>query len=159
MTLGQQKRFEARARTAKLRHLASVEDMDYRRPAASTATLFLKLAGCDWIHEHRPLPPDWSVRRRQILVWLAPSAEACRGKPLVAVSARPRLFTLLALGRGDGRYTKLMRPARFASTYSFSTIGVRNRCCPSSSAIYWRSSKIATMPAALIITSQLPVDR
>ena len=30
MTLRQQKRFEARARTAKLRHLASVEDIDYR---------------------------------------------------------------------------------------------------------------------------------
>ena len=30
MTLRQQKRFEARARTAKLRHLAAVEDIDYR---------------------------------------------------------------------------------------------------------------------------------
>jgi hypothetical protein len=30
MTLPQQKRFETRARTAKLRRLASVEDIDYR---------------------------------------------------------------------------------------------------------------------------------
>ncbi len=31
-TLRQQKRFETRAKTAKLRHLAAVEDVDYRAP-------------------------------------------------------------------------------------------------------------------------------
>jgi DNA replication protein DnaC len=44
MTLRQQKRFEARARTAKLRHLASVEDIDYRAARGLDRTLFLKLA-------------------------------------------------------------------------------------------------------------------
>jgi len=53
MTLRQQKRFEARARTAKLRHLASVEDIDYRAARGLDRTLFLKLASCDWIREHR----------------------------------------------------------------------------------------------------------
>ena len=53
MTLRQQKRFEARARTAKLRHLASVEDIDYRAARGLDRALFLKLAGCDWIREHR----------------------------------------------------------------------------------------------------------
>jgi DNA replication protein DnaC len=53
MTLRQQKRFEARARTAKLRHLASVEDIDYRAARGLDRSLFLKLAGCDWIREHR----------------------------------------------------------------------------------------------------------
>ena len=37
ITLRQQKRFEARARTAKLRHPAAVEDVDYRSRAVSTA--------------------------------------------------------------------------------------------------------------------------
>ena len=36
-TRRQQKRFEARARTAKLRHSASVEDVDYRAAPDSTA--------------------------------------------------------------------------------------------------------------------------
>ena len=53
MTLRQQNRFEARARTAKLRHLASVEDIDYRAARGLDRALFLKLAGCDWIREHR----------------------------------------------------------------------------------------------------------
>ena len=52
-TLRQQKRFESRAKTAKLRHLAAVEDVDYRTPRGLDRTAFLKLAGCDWIRERR----------------------------------------------------------------------------------------------------------
>src|SRR4051812_763818 len=36
-------------KTAKLRHLAAVEDVDYRTPRGLDRTAFLKLAGCDWI--------------------------------------------------------------------------------------------------------------
>ena len=43
-TLRQQKRFESRAKTAKLRHLAAVEDVDYRTPRGLDRTVFLKLA-------------------------------------------------------------------------------------------------------------------
>jgi len=52
-TQRQQKRFESRAKTAKLRHLAAVEDVDSRTPRGFDRTVFLKLAGCDWIREHR----------------------------------------------------------------------------------------------------------
>ena len=106
------------------------------QPAGLDRTLFLKLAGCDWIHEHRHCLLTGPCGARQILVGLRPRLQGMPGKTFsVAVSStRPtRLFTLLALGRGDGRYTKLMCVSSVASTYSFSTIGVRNRCCPSSS--------------------------
>ena len=49
----QQKRFETRARTAKLRHAATVEDVDFRTPRGLDRTLFLRLSNCDWIREHR----------------------------------------------------------------------------------------------------------
>ena len=52
-TLRQQKRFESRARTAKLRHAATVEDVDFRTPRGLDRTLFLRLSNCDWIREHR----------------------------------------------------------------------------------------------------------
>ena len=42
-TLRQQKRFETRARTAKLRHDASVEDVDFRRRGGST-----ERCSCGW---------------------------------------------------------------------------------------------------------------
>ena len=49
----QQKRFEARTRTAKLRQAATAEDVDFRKPRGLDRTLFLHLASCDWIREHR----------------------------------------------------------------------------------------------------------
>ena len=55
VTLRRQKRFEARARTAQLRHNASIEDVDYRAARGLERALFLKLAGCDFIREHRNL--------------------------------------------------------------------------------------------------------
>src|SRR5215472_11998030 len=54
-TLRRQKRFETRARTARLRHNASVEDVDYRAARGLDRALFLKLASCDFIRERRNL--------------------------------------------------------------------------------------------------------
>ncbi len=48
-TLRRQKRFERRARLAKLRPEASVEDVDYRAARGLDRAMFLKLAGCEWI--------------------------------------------------------------------------------------------------------------
>jgi DNA replication protein DnaC len=54
-TLRRQKRFETRARVARLRHSASVEDVDYHSPRGLDRALFLKLAACEWINERRNL--------------------------------------------------------------------------------------------------------
>ena len=51
LTLRRQKQFETRARVARLRHAASVEDVDYQSPRGLDRALFLKLAACDWIAE------------------------------------------------------------------------------------------------------------
>ena len=50
-TLRRQKRFETRARAARLRHDAQVEDTDFRAARGLDRGLFLKLAGCDWIRQ------------------------------------------------------------------------------------------------------------
>ena len=55
VTLRRQKRFETRSRAARLRHPASVEDVDYQSPRGLDRALFLKLAACDWIAERRNL--------------------------------------------------------------------------------------------------------
>lgn len=54
-TLRRQKRFEMRAKTARLRHNASVEDIDYHAARGLDRALFLKLAVCDFIRERRNL--------------------------------------------------------------------------------------------------------
>src|ERR1700691_3982590 len=55
LTLRRQKQFETRARVAKLRHSASVEDVNYQTPRGLDRALFLKLSACDWIAERRNL--------------------------------------------------------------------------------------------------------
>src|SRR6201982_2701008 len=55
VTLRRQKRFEARARTARLRHSASVEDVDYHASRGLDRAMFLKLASGDFIRERRNL--------------------------------------------------------------------------------------------------------
>jgi len=52
-TLRREKRFEARAARAKLRQSATVEDVNYRVARGLDKTLFLKLATCQWIRDHR----------------------------------------------------------------------------------------------------------
>ena len=54
-TLRRQKRFETRARAAKLRQSASIEDVDYRAARGLDRALFLKLAGCDWVRSRHNL--------------------------------------------------------------------------------------------------------
>jgi len=53
--LRRQKRFEARARAARLRQSASIEDVDYRAARGLDRTLFRKLATCEWIRTRRNL--------------------------------------------------------------------------------------------------------
>jgi DNA replication protein DnaC len=54
-TLRRQKRFESRARVARLRQSASIEDIDYRAARGLDRALFRKLATCEWIRTRRNL--------------------------------------------------------------------------------------------------------
>ncbi|PYE30674.1 IstB-like ATP binding protein [Rhizobium sp. PP-WC-1G-195] len=54
-TTRRQKRFEARARAARLRHDAQVENVDFRAARGLDRNLFLKLSACDWISQRHSL--------------------------------------------------------------------------------------------------------
>src|SRR5262249_21178632 len=54
-TVRREKRFEARARAARLRQSASMEDVDYRAARGLDRALFRKLAACEWIRMRRNL--------------------------------------------------------------------------------------------------------
>ena len=146
MTLRQQKRFEARARTAKLRHLASVEDIDYRAARGLDRALFLKLAGCDWIREHRHCLMTGPCGVGKSWLACALGYKACRENLSVLYQRVPRLFASLALGRGDGRYAKLIRQLGRVDLLILDDWGPEP-LLPSSSATCWRSSRTATTPA------------
>jgi len=108
-TLRRQKRFEARARTARLRHAASVEDIDYHAQRGLDRVLLLKLCGCDWVRQHRNLLVTGPTGTGKSWIACALGHKACRENLSVLYQRVPRLMAALALARGDGRYAKLLR--------------------------------------------------
>jgi DNA replication protein DnaC len=105
----QDRRLRARLRYARLRHNAAVEDVDYRTARGLDRTLFQKLAQGLWIKEQHNLiiiGPSGVGKS-----WLACALghRACRDNLSVLYQRMPRLFSDLALARGDGRYARLMR--------------------------------------------------
>jgi len=122
-------------KAAKLRHLAAVEDVDYRTPRGLDRAMFLKLASCDWIRERRHclLTGPSGVGKS----WLACALgyKACRENLSVFYQRVPRLFAALALARGDGRYARLLKRDLLEIVEDHYNAG------------------------SLIITSQVPIDR
>jgi DNA replication protein DnaC len=108
MSLRRQKRFEARARTAKLRHEATVEDIDFRSPRGLDRGLFMRLSTCDWIRARQGILLTGPTGVGKSWLACALGQKACREDFSVVYHRVPRLFTALALARGDGRYSKML---------------------------------------------------
>ena len=157
-TLRQQKRFESRARAAKLRHAACVEDVDYRAIRGLDRALFLKLAAGDWIREKHNLLVTGSCGVGKSWLACALGHKACRDDFSVAYHRVPRLFAALALGRGDGRYTKMLRAIARLDLLILDDWG------PEPLDADQRRDLLEIVEdryeaRSIIVTSQLPVDR
>ena len=110
-TLRQQKRFESRARTAKLRHTACVEDVDYRAIRGLDRALFLKLAAGDWIRARHNLLVTGPLRRRQELARLRP-----RQQGLPRRLRSPQSSRMSRSRRTDMKLARSLSPASCPST-------------------------------------------
>lgn len=103
------RRLALRLRHARLRHHAVPEDVDYRAPRGLDRRLFDMLLKGDWItaHQNCAIIGPTGVGKS----WLACALghKACRDDFSVAYYRVPRLFAALALARGDGRYTRMLR--------------------------------------------------
>ena len=108
-TLRRQKRFESRARAAKLRQSACIEDVDYRAPRGLDRALFLKLAGCDWVRARHNVLITGPCGVGKSWLACALGQKACREDLSTAYHRVPRLFAALALARADGRYARMLR--------------------------------------------------
>ncbi|RWO73700.1 MAG: AAA family ATPase [Mesorhizobium sp.] len=108
-TMRRQKRFEARARAAKLRHDAQIENADFRAARGLDRNLFVALAGCDWIRKHHSLLITGPAGVGKSWLACALGHKACREDFSVAYHRVPRLFAALALARGDGRYGRILK--------------------------------------------------
>ncbi|WP_455854518.1 IS21-like element helper ATPase IstB [Ensifer canadensis] len=107
-TMRQQKRFEARARAAKLRHDAQIENADFRAARGLDRNLFMTLAGSTGSASITVFVTGPAGVGKS---WLACALghKACREDFSVAYHRVPRLFASLALARGDGRYGRILK--------------------------------------------------
>jgi len=157
-TLRQQRRFAARARTAKLRHAATIEDVDYRTQRGLDRTMFQRLVTCDWIREHRLCLITGPCGAGKSWLACALGDKACRENLSVLYQRSTRMFANLALARGDGRYARLMR--QFARV----DLLILDDWGPEPLTAEQRRDLLEIVEdryqaGSLIITSQVPVER
>ena len=104
------KRFQARLRSANLRHgQAAIEDVDYRTSRRLDKALFQQLAAGKWIAEHRNLLVTGPCGIGKSWLACALAQKACRDGYTVYYARVPRLFADLELAHGDGRFGRLFR--------------------------------------------------
>ena len=154
----QDRRLRARLRYARLRHNAAVEDVDYRTARGLDRVLFQKLAHGNWIKEQQNLiivGPSGVGKS-----WLACALghRACRDNLSVLYQRIPRLFSDLALARGDGRYARLMRALGGVKLLILDDWGLEPLTAEQ------RHDLLEIVEdrygrGATLITSQIPVDR
>ena len=146
-SLRRDKRLSKRLQYAKLRQQACVEDIDYRTPRGLDRSLLTMLVEGQWIDDHANLlicGPSGVGKS-----WLASALgnKACRDNRSVLYQRVPRLFTDLALARGDGRHPRVCCARSAASISSSSTTGASSRSTPRPATTSWRSSRTATAAA------------
>lgn len=114
MTEREDRRLKTRLSKARLRHQASLEDIDFGQPRGIDKQLILSLSSCQWVKAHNNvfiLGPT-GVGKSYLACALA--QKACRQGYSALYLRLPKLFADLGLAKGDGRYGKLL--AGFART-------------------------------------------
>jgi DNA replication protein DnaC len=158
LTLRRQKQFETRARVARLRHPASVEDVNYQSPRGLDRALFHKLAACDWIAERRNLLVTGASGLGKSWLACALGHKACRENMSVLYTRMPRLFADLAIAHGDARYARLLRSLARVKLLILDDWGPE-ALTPDQARDLLEIVEDRYDKGSLILTSQVPVDR
>ena len=158
LTHRRDKRLAARLRYARLRQHATVEDVDYRAPRGLDRSLFQRLIAGDWITAPQNLIVEGPTGVGKS--WLAGALgnKACRDNHSVLYQRVPKLFPDLALARGDGRYTRLMKRLGKVSLLILDDWGLEP-FGPDQRRDLLEIVEERYGRGATLITSQIPVDR
>ncbi|AHK80032.1 ATPase AAA [Ectothiorhodospira haloalkaliphila] len=102
------RRMASRLRQAKLRHTASLEDLDYRNPRGLDKGLIQSLAACQWVKEHLNILITGPTGVGKTWLACALSHKACREGHTAHYVRLTRLLRELSIAKGDGQYAKLL---------------------------------------------------
>ena len=108
LTEQENRRLASRLKRAKLRHEASMEDIDYRQKRGLDKSLMRSLAGCAWIKERLNILLTGPCGTGKSFIACALGHKACLEGYKVIYFRATRLFEGLSIAKGDGRYPALM---------------------------------------------------
>ena len=97
-----------RLRRARLKHQATIEDIDYRHPRGLDKALMQSLASCQGVRDHLNILITGPTGVGKTWLACALAHRACRQGHTALYLRLPRLLQDLALAKGDGRYPKLI---------------------------------------------------
>jgi DNA replication protein DnaC len=102
------RRLASRLKAAKLRHPATVEDIDFRAPRGLDRAMILSLAQAGWVRDHHQLLLTGATGCGKSFIACALAHAAIRQGNSALYVRTPRLLDDLALTRADGRYARLL---------------------------------------------------
>jgi len=102
------RRLKIRLQKAKLRHNASMEDIDFNHPRGLDRQLILSLSSCEWLKAHHNVFIMGPTGIGKSYLACAIAHKACRQGYSALYLRLPKLFSELSLAKGDGRYGKLL---------------------------------------------------
>ena len=108
LTERENRRLTTRLRIARLRHQASIEDLDFRGSRGMDKSLVMSLSANQWIGDHQNLLITGPTGVGKSYLACALGHTACRDGHMVLYQRLPRILHDLAIARHDGRYKKLM---------------------------------------------------
>lgn len=109
-----QRKLTRRLQWARLRHQASLEDVNWQHPRGLDRQVVLSLSRCGWIRDHQNLLITGLTGVGKSWLACAFAERACRQGHSAYYARAPRLYHDLAVARGDGSYGRML--ARLAKT-------------------------------------------
>lgn len=102
------RRLTNRLRQSRLKESACIEDIDFKSPRGIEKSYILSLSDCEWIRRKQNIIISGSTGAGKTYLASALANKACREGFSAAYHRIPRLCEELAIGKGDGRYIKLL---------------------------------------------------